>query len=162
MTQSANESGTVFLTAPRDLQHTESYEEVLRLLGETHGDDDVLADRDLFADNAHWRRTWRSVYARATMLYILVRHDGTVGLGVYKQWKWLKEREVPCSAFIEGRFEGRVSDEPEVAPGFELEVLTGAKGDRDPSRFARLVRTNATATHAETRADGHAVEQPSS
>jgi hypothetical protein len=77
----------VFLTAPKDLQHTPAYEEMLRLLRQQkHQGKEVLADRNLFKDNRHWRKSWKELYKRADKLYVLAREDGTVGLGIYKQW----------------------------------------------------------------------------
>ena len=83
----------IFLTAPKDLQRTPAYEELLRVLSQQrHQGEEVLADRDLFKDNRHWKKSWKELYGRADKLYVLAREDGTVGLGIYKQWKFLSER----------------------------------------------------------------------
>ena len=93
----------VFLTAPKDLQRTPAYDELLRLLRqERHQREEVVADRDLFRDNRHWKKNWKELYGSADKLYVLAREDGTVGLGIYKQWKFLSEREVTSEEFFEG------------------------------------------------------------
>jgi hypothetical protein len=121
----------VFLTAPKDLQHTPAYEEMLRLLRQQkHQGKEVLADRNLFKDNRHWRKSWKELYKRADKLYVLAREDGTVGLGIYKQWKFLSERAVPSEVFFAGA---------ETAKGYEEFVLRRievAKGEEDLVRFA--------------------------
>ena len=44
-----------FLTAPKDLQRTPAYDELLRVLRQQrYQGEEVLADRDLFRDNRHW------------------------------------------------------------------------------------------------------------
>src|ERR687892_1226547 len=89
----------VFLTAPKDLQRTPAYDELLRLLRqERHQREEVVADRDLFRDTRHWKE----LYKRADKIYVLAREDGTVGLGIYKQWKFLSEREVSSEVFFVG------------------------------------------------------------
>ncbi len=120
----------VFLTAPKDLQHTPAYEELLRLLRtETHQGEEVVADRDLFKDNRHWRKNWKKVYERADKLYVLAREDGTVGLGIYKQWRFLSERGVPSEVFFEGA-------KSEGYENFEFKRIEVPKGEEDLARFA--------------------------
>src|SRR3712207_7703922 len=93
----------IFLTAPKDLQRTPAYEELLRLLRlQRHQGEEVLADRDLFRNNRHWKKSWKELYGRADKLYVLVREDGTVGLGIYKQWRFLSELAVPSEVFFAG------------------------------------------------------------
>src|SRR3712207_8400870 len=83
----------VFLTAPKDLQRTPAYDELLRVLRQQrHRGEEVVADRDLFRDNRHWKKSWKKVYEGADKLYVLAREDGTVGLGIYKQWKFLDRK----------------------------------------------------------------------
>ncbi len=124
----------VFLTAPKDLQRTPAYEELLRVLRkERHQGEEVLADRDLFRDNRHWKKSWKKVYERADKLYVLAREDGTVGLGIYKQWRFLSERAVPSEVFFEGAksaaAEGGYED-------FDLKRIEVPKGEEDLARFA--------------------------
>jgi hypothetical protein len=61
---------------------------------------------------------------------VLAREDGTVGLGIYKQWKFLSEWEVTSEVFFEGT---------KTAEGYEdfgLKRMEVAKGEEDPARFA--------------------------
>jgi hypothetical protein len=123
----------VFLTAPKDLQRTLTYEELLRVLRqERHQGEEVVADRDLFRDNRHWKKSWKELYERADKLYVLAREDGTVGLGIYKQWKFLSERAVPSEVF----FAGAKSAAEEGYEDFDLKRIEVAKGEEDPARFA--------------------------
>ncbi|MDQ5827504.1 MAG: hypothetical protein M3441_25415 [Chloroflexota bacterium] len=123
----------VFLTAPKDLQRTLTYEELLRVLRqERHQGEEVVADRDLFRDNRHWKKSWKKVYEGADKLYVLAREDGTVGLGIYKQWKFLSERAVPSEVF----FAGAKSAAEEGYEDFDLKRIEVAKGEEDPARFA--------------------------
>jgi hypothetical protein len=123
----------VFLTAPKDLQRTLTYEELLRVLRqERHQGEELVADRDLFRDNRHWKKSWKQVYERADKLYVLAREDGTVGLGIYKQWKFLSERAVPSEVF----FAGAKSAAEEGYEDFGLKRIEVAKGEEDPARFA--------------------------
>jgi hypothetical protein len=92
----------VFLTAPKDLQRTAAYERLLSRITERYGEEAVLADRDLFGGTADWRERWKEVYGQARFLYVLVREDGTVGLGVWKQTRFLLKRGVPTLAIAEG------------------------------------------------------------
>src|SRR3712207_6774389 len=93
----------IFLTAPKDLQRTSAYEELLRVLShQRHRGEEVVADRALFRDNRHWKKSWKELYGRADKLYVLAREDGTVGLGIYKQWKFLSELAVPPEVFFAG------------------------------------------------------------
>src|SRR3712207_2519333 len=122
----------VFLTAPKDLQHTPAYDELLRVLRQQrHQGEEVLADRDLFKDNRHWKKSWKKVYGRADKLYVLAREDGTVGLGIYKQWKFLSEqRAVPSEVFFEG------ANASQGYEDFGLKRIAVAKGEEDLARFA--------------------------
>ena len=121
-----------FLTAPKDLQRTPAYDELLRVLRQQrHQGEEVVADRDLFRDNRHWKKSWKEVYGRADKLYVLAREDGTVGLGIYKQWKFLSERAVPSEVF----FEGAKSAE-EGYEDFDLKRIEVPKGEEDLARFA--------------------------
>lgn len=79
----------VFLTAPMDLQRSDDYEAALATLLRLHPHGRVVADRDLFEDLGHWKKTWRKTYDGAAELHVLCREDGTVGLGVYRQWRRL-------------------------------------------------------------------------
>jgi uncharacterized protein (UPF0218 family) len=91
----------------------------------------VVADRDLFRDNRHWKKSWKERYERADKLYVLAREDGTVGLGIYEQWKFLRERAVPSEVF----FEGAKSAE-EGYEDFDLKRIEVPKGEEDLARFA--------------------------
>ena len=123
----------VFLTAPKDLQRTPAYEELLRVLRQQrHQGEEVLADRDLFKDNHHWKKSWKQVYGRADKLYVLAREEGTVGLGIYKQWKFLSELAVPSEVF----FAGAKSAAEEGYEDFDLKRIEVAKGEEDLARFA--------------------------
>jgi hypothetical protein len=120
------------LTAPKDLQRTPAYDELLRVLRkERHRGEEVLADRDLFKDNRHWKKSWKKVYGRADKLYVLAREDGTVGLGIYKQWKFLSELAVPSEVFFEGAKSAEEGHED-----FRLKRIEVPKGEEDPARFA--------------------------
>ena len=122
----------VFLSAPKDLQRTPAYDELLRVLRkERHRGEEVLADKELFRDNRHGKKSWKKVYERADKLYVLAREDGTVGLGIYKQWKFLSERAVPSEVF----FAGAKSAE-EGYEDFDLKRIEVAKGEEDLARFA--------------------------
>ncbi len=121
----------VFLTAPKDLQRTLTYEELLRVLRqERHQGEEVVADRDLFRDNRHWKKSWKKVYEGADKLYVLAREDGTVGLGIYKQWKFLSERAVPSEVFFEG------ANTSQGYENFGLKRIEVPKGEEDLARFA--------------------------
>src|SRR3712207_6687326 len=121
----------VFLTAPKDLQRTQAYDELFRFLStKGHGGEEVFADGNFLKNNRHWRKSWKELYQRADKLYVLAREDGTVGLGIYKQWKFLRERAVPSEVFFAGA---------KTAHGYEdfgLKKLEVAKGEEDPARFA--------------------------
>jgi len=90
----------------------------------------VLADRDLFKDNRPWKKNWKELYEGADKLYVLAREDGTVGLGVYKQWKFLSELAVHSEVFLAG------AKTAEGYEDFELKRIEVAKGEEDPARFA--------------------------
>jgi hypothetical protein len=100
--QNGNGGTKVFLTAPKDLQRTATYERLLDRLTDRYGEEAVLADRDLFGGTADWRERWKEVYGQARLLYVLVREDGTVGLGVWKQTRFLLQQGVPALAVLEG------------------------------------------------------------
>jgi hypothetical protein len=124
----------VFLTAPKDLQRTPAYDELLRFLShQRHRGEEVLADRDLFRDNRHWKKNWKELYGKADKLYVLAREDGTVGLGIYKQWKFLSERAVPSEVFFEGAKTSQGYEE------FVLKRIEVAKGEEDLARKFALV-----------------------
>ena len=123
----------VFLTAPKDLQQGAAYETALGRLISEHGAENVMADRDLFEGTKDWNARWKQVYGGAGRLYVLVREDGTIGLGVWKQAKWLVNRGVPALAILE--------HSPEVAHGeFGLQRLQrqNETGGEDLIRFARV------------------------
>ena len=122
----------VFLTAPKDLQHTPAYDELLRVLRQQrHRGEEVLADRDLFKDNRHWKKSWKELYGRADKLYVLAREDGTVGLGIYKQWRFLSELAVPSEVFFAG-----AKNTSEGYEDFDLKRMEVPKGEEDLARFA--------------------------
>lgn len=121
--------------APKDMQDTPTYEEALRLLVDTHEEEEVVADRDLFESGAEYRRNWKSVYGGAERFYILARGDGTVGKGVYQQWIHLSERRgVPAVALFGG-------DERGWHERFSLEVIgKGEEGEGDDMERYAVVR----------------------
>lgn len=119
----------IFLMAPKDLQQSPDYERALELLKQRHGAESVVADRDLFASAKEWRESWKEVYGKADRFYILARKDGTVGLGVWKQWKYASKRGVPAQVFFEGG--GEKSHD-----AFTLQRLEAKKGEEDLARFA--------------------------
>ena len=92
----------VFLTAPKDLQRTGTYERLLDRISTRHGSEAVAADRDLFESTGDWKKRWTKVYGPAKLLYVLAREDGTVGLGVWKQTRWLLKRGVPAVLVFDG------------------------------------------------------------
>lgn len=124
----------IFLMAPKDLQDTSTYEEVLKLLEDTHEGEEVVADRDLFESGAQYRKNWKSVYGGAERFYILAREDGTVGKGVYQQWIYFSERRgVPAVVLFGGNERGWYER-------FSLEVIgrgDGGEGD-DMERYAMV------------------------
>lgn len=125
---------TIFLTAPKDLQDATTYEEVLKLLEDTHEGEDVVADRDLFESSKEYRKNWKGVYGKAERLYVLAREDGTVGRGIYQQWRWLSGKGVPAVVLFGGNERGWYER-------FSLEVVgkrEEGEGD-DMARYA-LVR----------------------
>lgn len=119
----------IFLMAPKDLQESSDYERVLELLKQNHGEGAVAADKDLFESAKEWRQSWKEVYGEADGVYILAREDGTVGLGVWKQWKYLSKLGVPAHVLFEGGGE-------ESHEAFTLKRLEAKKGEEDLVRFA--------------------------
>ena len=120
-----------FLTAPKDLQRTPAYDELLRVLRQQrYQGEELLADSDLFKDNRHWKKNWKELYGRADKLYVLAREEGTVGLGIYKQWKFLSELAVPSEVFFEG------ANTSQGYENFRLKRIEVAKGEEDLARFA--------------------------
>lgn len=85
-----------FLIASKDLQYEPFYERVLELLREEHGPEGVKADRDLFEDNADYRRRGRQVYKDASLLYAICHSDMSIGLGLYKQLTRARHDGIPC------------------------------------------------------------------
>lgn len=88
----------IFLTAPMELQSDPAYESALAVLCERYGPESVAADRDLFDNVPDYNARWKEVYdpARATALYVLAREDGTIGSGVYRQYRRLSKHGVPA------------------------------------------------------------------
>lgn len=88
----------IFLTAPLDMQQTPAYDSALAMLRERHGTDAIAPDRDLFEDMAEYVARYKEVYdpAHATALYVLAREDGTIGSGVYRQYRRLSKHSVPA------------------------------------------------------------------
>lgn len=122
---------TIFLTAPLDLQDGPEYEAALKLLGDRHDPARVIADRDLFTDMKEYNRRWKEVYDpdKAERLYILAREDGTIGSGVYRQYKRLcKKHGVPSSLFL--------AEDNEVAEAAEFTVTLIEEDARDQRYFA--------------------------
>ena len=146
----------VFLVAPKDIQESRLYEEALSGLGRLHPEDEVVPDRSLFADTADWRRRWTGIFDLADVLYVLPREDMTVGLGVFKEWRRLSSKGVPCFRLDPGPFEGipptlradarfslektgrRIEDGVEAAGAEEGFGLKGTA--LDFRRFARVER----------------------
>lgn len=121
----------IFLMAPKDLQQSSDYERALALLKQQHGEDSVTADRNLFGSAREWRKSWKEVYSHAEEVYVLAREDGTVGLGVWRQWKYLSKLGVPARVLFEGAAEA--SHE-----AFSLQRLEAPKGEEDLARFAMV------------------------
>lgn len=119
----------IFLMAPKDLQQSPDYERVLELLKHRHGEELVAADRNLFETAKEWKESWKEVYGKADGLYILAREDGTVGLGVWKQWKYASKRGVPAQVFFKG-------GDDKSHNAFTLQRLEAKKGEEDLARFA--------------------------
>ena len=92
----------------------------------------MVADGDFYKQNRHWKKNWKKVYERADKLYVLAREDGTVGLGIYKQWRFLSERAVPSEVF----FAGAKSAAEEGYEDFRLKRIEVPKGEEDLARFA--------------------------
>ena len=93
----------------------------------------MVADRDLFRDNRHWKKNWKEVYEGADKLYVLAREDGTVGLGIYKQWRFLSELAVPSEVFFAG---AKSASAEEGYEDFDLKRLEVPKGEENLARFA--------------------------
>src|SRR3712207_75016 len=94
----------------------------------------VVGDRAFYKESRHWKKSWKELYGRADKLYVLAREDGTVGLGIYKQWKFLSERAVPSEVFFEGA--KSTAAEEEDYENFRLKRIEVAKGEEDLARFA--------------------------
>jgi hypothetical protein len=117
-----------------DLQRSDDYEAALATLLRLHPHGRVVADRDLFEDLGHWKKTWRKTYDGAAELHVLCREDGTVGLGVYRQWRRLAlKKGVPCVLHMEGFVE-----DSSPLGSFELRPFREAP-DADVRRFAEAV-----------------------
>lgn len=125
----------IFLTAPMSLQQSPAYERALTLLKERHGQGEVRADRDLFDSFKQWDKTYKAVYGKAEVVYVLARADGTVGLGVYKQCRYADKKGIPqVLMFVDEQ--GELS-EPKEYEEFGLERLnTDGKEGQDLGRFA--------------------------
>ena len=119
----------IFLMAPKDLQQSPDYERALELVKHKHGEQSVAADREFFSSEKEWKESWKEVYGKADGLCILAREDGTVGLGVWKQWKYASKRGVSAQVFFEGS--GEKSHD-----AFTLQRLEAKKGEEDLARFA--------------------------
>lgn len=85
---------TVFLTATTDLQQSPAYEQALALLKERHGESEISLDRNLFDSFREWRKSYKEVYGKAEVMYVLAREDGTVGLGIYKQCRFADRKGI--------------------------------------------------------------------
>lgn len=134
--QNKGERGTmIFLTAPKDLQQSPAYERALALLGERHGEGAITADRELFDSIKQWRKGWKEVYGKAQLLYVLARHDATVGLGIYKQCRYMQRNNIPMVLMFadeQGSLAGSGEHEE-----FGLEKLnTKGSSEQDLGRFA--------------------------
>lgn len=114
----------IFLTAPKDLQQSESYNKALELLRQRHAAEEVTPDSELFGSNKEWRESWKSVYGRAEKLYVLAREDGTVGRGIYQQWRYLTKKGVSSEVLLAG-------DEETLHEEFELERTGGGRKGED-------------------------------
>lgn len=124
----------VFLTAPMDLQDSPAYERALTLLAERHGQSGVTADRELFDSFKQWRKSYKEVYGRADLLYVLAREDGTMGLGTYKQSRYAEKQGIPQVLMFADEH-GELADSGEYEQ-FGLERLDVPKGEEDLARFA--------------------------
>lgn len=93
----------IFLNAPIDLQQSRAYDDALSLIKDRHGPEAVTADRNLFEDMQSYNDTWKTVYhpEHVSILYLLAREDGTIGHGIYRQWKRLcKKHGVPANLLL--------------------------------------------------------------
>src|SRR3712207_414933 len=90
----------------------------------------VVGDRAFYKESRHWKKSWKELYGRAHKLYVLAREDGTVGLGIYKQWKFLSELAVPSEVFFEG------ANTSQGYENFGLKRIEVPKGEEDLARFA--------------------------
>lgn len=92
-----SEEGTVFLVAPVGMQGAPEYERALEIVSARHPGERVVPDRGLFESAADWHARWRGVFESAARLYILTAADGTVGRGVFEEWKHVAaERGAPA------------------------------------------------------------------
>lgn len=130
----------VFLTAPMDLQQSPACERALELLKERHGQSVVGEDRSLFDSHKQWRKTYKEVYGKADLIYILAREDGTVGLGIYKQCRFADEKEIPQLLMFadgEGNLAGTGGSLEHEDFGLER-LQTGEGEEQDLARFAAV------------------------
>lgn len=123
----------IFLTATKDLQNSPAYEQALNLLEERCGEQSITVDRGLFESGKDWRKRYKQVYGQAEAVYILAREDGTVGLGIWKQWKYLSKQGVPMM-LVFADSEGNLAGSTEYEE-FGFKRISEA-GEEDLARFA--------------------------
>lgn len=108
---------------------------MLELLRGRYGQESVSADRGLFESAKDWRKRYKTVYGQAEAVYILAREDGTVGLGIWKQWKYLQKQGVLMMLMFADA-EAKLSEDTEYTD-FGVERIEQSEGsEQDLARFA--------------------------
>lgn len=125
----------IFLTATKDLQNGRAYEQALTLLEERYGEQSITVDRGLFESGKDWRKRYKQVYGQAEAVYILAREDGTVGLGIWKQWKYLQKQGVPMALMFASSGGGSV-DVTEYEQFSLKRISKDGAGEENLARFA--------------------------
>lgn len=138
----------IFLTAPLELQGTPSYESCLSMLHQRYDPELVFANRDLFEDSEAYNATGKQVYdpSNVSDLYVLCREDGTIGSGVYRQWKHLYEDHgVPATLLVP------VGESAAELGNFSVSLLGESEGSDES--FALLIPEALTSTVAGSMPD---------
>lgn len=119
----------IFLTAPLELQGTEPYESSLRMLHWRYGAELVFADRDLFEEPASYNATRKQAYdpSNVSTLYVLAREDGTIDVGVYRQWEHLSEKHGVQATLL-----FPVGESAAELGNFTVSLLGGFEGSDQP------------------------------
>jgi hypothetical protein len=117
----------VFLAAAIAKHGSADYAAALEEIRRKHPAAEIIQDAGLWTGAKHWRATYREMLRALaiTDLYVLTADDGTVGRGVYDEWRYLTEElgATARAALFPGEPRGELA-------AFELEVL-------DPDNWRR-------------------------